>query len=168
MLVYTTGKGVNGFTLDPSIGEFCLSHRIWVVQKRTYLQYQWRNYVHFPDGVKQFIKYVQVEDSATNPVFFPVHRIALVADFPETSWRVEYDLSIYFKISKRKTCILYECNHLHLLSNRPEEKRQTVSEEFLIFSHLLCINELLFLSVQRKWLPWQKEFMAKYSSVMAQ
>ena len=26
MLVYTTGKGVNGFTLDPSIGEFCLSH----------------------------------------------------------------------------------------------------------------------------------------------
>ncbi|MGH7886209.1 MAG: class 1 fructose-bisphosphatase, partial [Thermodesulfobacteriota bacterium] len=27
MLVYTTGKGVNGFTLDPSIGEFCLSHQ---------------------------------------------------------------------------------------------------------------------------------------------
>src|ERR1700754_2419292 len=26
MMVYTTGKGVNGFTLDPSIGEFCLSH----------------------------------------------------------------------------------------------------------------------------------------------
>ena len=26
MLVYTTGNGVNGFTLDPSIGEFCLSH----------------------------------------------------------------------------------------------------------------------------------------------
>lgn len=26
MLVYTTGKGVNGFTLDPYIGEFCLSH----------------------------------------------------------------------------------------------------------------------------------------------
>src|SRR5690606_31847442 len=27
ILVYTTGQGVNGFTLDPSIGEFCLSHR---------------------------------------------------------------------------------------------------------------------------------------------
>lgn len=26
MLVYTTGHGVNGFTLEPSIGEFCLSH----------------------------------------------------------------------------------------------------------------------------------------------
>ena len=26
MLVYTSGQGVNGFTLDPSIGEFCLSH----------------------------------------------------------------------------------------------------------------------------------------------
>ncbi len=27
ILVYSTGRGVNGFTLDPSIGEFCLSHR---------------------------------------------------------------------------------------------------------------------------------------------
>ena len=27
ILVYTTGNGVNGFTLDPSIGEFCLSHQ---------------------------------------------------------------------------------------------------------------------------------------------
>jgi len=26
MLVYTTGHGVNGFTLDPSVGEFLLSH----------------------------------------------------------------------------------------------------------------------------------------------
>jgi fructose-1,6-bisphosphatase I len=26
MLVYTTGRGVHGFTLDPSIGEFLLSH----------------------------------------------------------------------------------------------------------------------------------------------
>src|ERR1051326_2338495 len=26
MLVYATRRGVNGFTLDPSIGEFCLSH----------------------------------------------------------------------------------------------------------------------------------------------
>lgn len=27
IMVYSTGRGVNGFTLDPSIGEFCLSHR---------------------------------------------------------------------------------------------------------------------------------------------
>lgn len=30
MLVYTTGQGVFGFTLDPSIGEFLLSHRIQI------------------------------------------------------------------------------------------------------------------------------------------
>ena len=28
MMVYTTGMGVTGFTLDPGIGEFCLSHYI--------------------------------------------------------------------------------------------------------------------------------------------
>ena len=33
MLVYTTGKGVNGFTLDPSIGEFCLSHPNMTIPK---------------------------------------------------------------------------------------------------------------------------------------
>ncbi len=33
MLVYTTGRGVNGFTLDPSIGEFCLSHRNMQIPK---------------------------------------------------------------------------------------------------------------------------------------
>ena len=41
MLIYTTGKGVNGFTLDSSIGEFCLSHpNIKNTTKRQYLFYQ--------------------------------------------------------------------------------------------------------------------------------
>src|SRR3954462_3151595 len=66
MMVYTTGKGVNGFTLDPSIGEFCLSHKdmrcpadgkIYSINEG--------NYVHFPEGVKQYIKYCQVEDENT-------------------------------------------------------------------------------------------------------
>jgi fructose-1,6-bisphosphatase I len=39
MLVYATKRGVNGFTLDPSIGEFCLSHRILNVLMRViYIQ----------------------------------------------------------------------------------------------------------------------------------
>jgi len=49
MLVYTTGKGVNGFTLDPSIGEFCLSHpdiqipqqgKIYAVNQSAYNQFE--------------------------------------------------------------------------------------------------------------------------------
>src|ERR1035437_5943979 len=67
MLVYTTGRGVNGFTLDPSIGEFCLSHPNMQIPKtgKTYSINE-GNYVHFPDGVKKYIKYCQEEDDATN------------------------------------------------------------------------------------------------------
>ena len=66
MLVYTTGKGVNGFTLDPSIGEFCLSHPDMKIPRngRIYSINE-GNYTHFPDGVKKFIKYCQEEDDAT-------------------------------------------------------------------------------------------------------
>src|SRR6201996_1844155 len=49
MLVYTTGKGVNGFTLDPSIGEFCLSHpQMQIPQNGLIYSINEGNYVHFP------------------------------------------------------------------------------------------------------------------------
>ncbi|MBT8323269.1 MAG: class 1 fructose-bisphosphatase, partial [Eudoraea sp.] len=63
MLVYTTGHGVNGFTLNPAIGTFYLSHpkmefpetgRIYSVNEG--------NYIHFPQGVKDYIKYCQLEE----------------------------------------------------------------------------------------------------------
>ncbi|MCD0488872.1 class 1 fructose-bisphosphatase [Pedobacter sp. MC2016-14] len=67
MMVYTTGKGVNGFTLDPSIGEFCLSHPDLKVPEEGYIySINEGNYVHFPEGVKKYLKYAQAEDAATN------------------------------------------------------------------------------------------------------
>ncbi|MBL7895994.1 MAG: class 1 fructose-bisphosphatase, partial [Bacteroidia bacterium] len=67
MMVYTTGKGVNGFTLDPSIGEFCLSHPNMKTKANANIySVNEGNYLHFPDGVKKYIKYCQEEDKATN------------------------------------------------------------------------------------------------------
>ncbi|MFZ8373976.1 hypothetical protein ACO1L4_13820, partial [Staphylococcus aureus] len=49
MLVYATKRGVNGFTLDPAIGEFCLSHpdikcpatgKIYSVNHGNFFQYE--------------------------------------------------------------------------------------------------------------------------------
>ena len=58
MLVYSTGRGVNGFTLDPSIGEFCLSHRNMEIPKtgKIYSINQ-GNFGSFPEGVKQYVRY---------------------------------------------------------------------------------------------------------------
>ena len=66
MLVYTTGNGVNGFTLDPTIGEFCLSHPdIRTPAQGSIYSINEGNYVRFPEGVKKYIKYCQEHDPET-------------------------------------------------------------------------------------------------------
>src|SRR5215217_2458030 len=81
MLVYTTGKGVNGFTLDPSIGEFCLSHPDMRIPKDGHIySINEGHYTHFPDGVKKYIKYCQVEDKATGRPYTSRYIGSMVAD----------------------------------------------------------------------------------------
>src|SRR6188768_2990336 len=66
MLVYTTGHGVNAFTLVPSIGEFCLSYsNIKTPEDGTCYSVNEGNYLSFPDGVKKYLKYCQAEDKHT-------------------------------------------------------------------------------------------------------
>src|SRR3954469_18654675 len=66
MLVYTTGKGVNGFTLDPSIGEFCLSHPDMQIPKDGVIYSVNEGlYALFQEEVRNYIKYCKVEDIAT-------------------------------------------------------------------------------------------------------
>ncbi len=53
MLVYTTGNGVNGFTYDPSIGSFCLSHEnMMIPEDGKIYSINEGNYIRFPQGVK--------------------------------------------------------------------------------------------------------------------
>ncbi|MDD7424827.1 MAG: class 1 fructose-bisphosphatase [[Actinobacillus] rossii] len=82
MLVYTTGNGVHGFTYDPSLGVFCLSHenmkipstgKIYSINEGQYLK--------FPMGVKKYIKYCQEEDPATNRPYTSRYIGSLVSDF---------------------------------------------------------------------------------------
>ena len=58
MLVYTTGNGVNGFTLNPAIGTFYLSHPNMQFPKNGKIySVNEGNYIHFPQGIKDYIKY---------------------------------------------------------------------------------------------------------------
>lgn len=66
MLVYTTGNGVNGFTYDPSLGLFCLSHENLQIPKSGKIySINEGQYLKFPMGVKKYLKYCQEEDAAT-------------------------------------------------------------------------------------------------------
>jgi fructose-1,6-bisphosphatase I len=114
MLVYTTGRGVNGFTLDPSIGEFCLSHpEITIPKTGSIYSINEGYYVHFPEGVKRYIKYCQVEDNTTSRPYSSRYIGSLVADFHRNL--LKGGIYIYpstAKSPKGKLRLLYECNPL--------------------------------------------------------
>jgi fructose-1,6-bisphosphatase I len=112
MLVYTTGKGVNGFTLDPSIGEFCLSHPDMKIPKTGYIySINEGNYVHFPQGVKSYIKYCQVEDKETKRPYSSRYIGSMVADIHRNL--IKGGIFIYpvtASAPKGKLRLVYECN----------------------------------------------------------
>ena len=117
MLVYTTRHGVNGFTLDPSIGEFCLSHPDMKCPETGFIySINEGNYARFPEGVKQYIKYCQVDDDATSRPYSSRYIGSLVADFHRNL--LKGGIFIYpstAKSPKGKLRLLYECNPLALI-----------------------------------------------------
>jgi fructose-1,6-bisphosphatase I len=117
MLVYTTGKGVNGFTLDPSIGEFCLSHPdLKIPEDGIIYSINEGNYVHFPDGVKKYLKYAQVEDNATNRPYTSRYIGSMVADIHRNL--IKGGIYIYPTTAASpngKLRLLYECNPMALI-----------------------------------------------------
>lgn len=81
MLVFSTGHGVNGFTLDTSIGVFCLSHpNMRVPKDGNIYSINEGNYKQFPEGVKRYLKYCQEEDEVTNRPYTSRYIGSLVAD----------------------------------------------------------------------------------------
>ena len=82
MLVYTTGNGVNGFTYDPSLGVFCLSHEnIQIPQTGKIYSINEGQYLKFPMGVKKYLKYCQEEDKETQRPYTSRYIGSLVSDF---------------------------------------------------------------------------------------
>ena len=133
MLVYTTGKGVNGFTLDPSIGEFCLSHPdMKIPAKGTIYSINEGNYLKFPQGVKDYIKYCQQEDATTDRPYTSRYIGSMVADihrnlllggvfiYPQTSLQ-----------PKGKLRLMYECNPIAFIVEQAGGKASTGKERIL-------------------------------------
>ena len=105
LLVYTTGNGVNGFTLDPSIGEFCLSHRniqiprsgsSYSVNQGYYLKFdvEMRRYIDHCSDMNYGLRYI-------GSMVSDIHRILFQGGiflYPNTR-----------KYPKGKLRLLYEC-----------------------------------------------------------
>ena len=82
MLVYTTGNGVNGFTLDPSIGEFLLSHPQIKTPDRGRIFSVNSGYYHaFDEGLRAYLDWLQEYDPETNRPVKTRYIGSFVSDF---------------------------------------------------------------------------------------
>jgi fructose-1,6-bisphosphatase I len=82
MLVYTTGDGVHGFTFEPSLGEFLLSHSdIRIPERGKIYSINEGNYFRWDDGVKRYIDWLKLDDGASGRPYSARYVGSLVADF---------------------------------------------------------------------------------------
>ena len=120
MLVYTTGYGVNGFTLDPSLGEFCLSHKsIRHPQVGRIYSVNEGNYIKFPAGVKKYIKYCQERDEDTGRPYISRYIGSLVSDFHRNLLKggiYMYPESESYPDGKLR--LVYECNPMAFIAEQ--------------------------------------------------
>jgi len=108
MLVYTTGHGVNGFTLEPSIGEFCLSHpQMKVPDEGRIFSINEGNLNDMQSSVQKYISYCKAEKYSARYIG------SLVSDFHRNL--IKGGIYIYpstKKAPKGKLRLLYECSPL--------------------------------------------------------
>jgi fructose-1,6-bisphosphatase I len=82
MLVYTIGQGVHGFTLDPGIGEYLLSHeQIRIPARGKVYGVNEGNFHKWPGGTKKYVEYLKVKDTATGRPYSVRYSGCLAADF---------------------------------------------------------------------------------------
>ena len=122
MLVYTVGRGVNGFTLDPSLGEFCLSHpNIKTPASGKIYSINEGNYEKFPVGIKKYIKYCQEKDAKTNRPYTSRYIGSLVADFHRNM--LKGGVFMYPSTDSHpngKLRLLYECNPIAFIAEQAD------------------------------------------------
>lgn len=120
MLVYTTGNGVNGFTYDPSLGMFLLSHEnIRIPQNGSIYSVNEGGYVRFPQGVKKYIKYCQEEAPQDNRPYKSRYIGSLVSDFHRNM--LKGSIYMYPQASsypQGKLRLNYECNPMAFLAEQ--------------------------------------------------
>ncbi|MCB0462297.1 MAG: class 1 fructose-bisphosphatase [Flavobacteriaceae bacterium] len=122
MLVYTTGDGVNGFTLNPAIGTFYLSHpNMKFPENGKIYSVNEGNYIHFPQGIKNYIKYCQMEEG--DRPYTSRYIGSLVSDFHRNM--IKGGIYLYPKSSLHsngKLRLLYECNPMAFLAEQANGK----------------------------------------------
>lgn len=135
ILVYTTGNGVNGFTLDPTIGEFCLSHRdIKIPERGMYYSVNQGYYLKFDLELRRYIDHcsdLNLRLRYIGSMVSDIHRILFQGGiflYPNTR-----------KYPMGKLRLLYECNPMAMIVEQAGGKAISCKLERILE---LPVNEL--------------------------
>ena len=162
MLVYTTGNGVNGFTLDPSVGTYFLSHPNMTYPKTGKIySVNEGNYAKFPQGVKEYIKYCQEEEG--NRPYTSRYIGSLVADFHRNMIKGGiYIYPSYAHAPNGKLRLLYECNPLAFLAEPAGAKATNGFQRILEIEPTSLHQRVPFFCGSVEMVEKAEEFMAKH------
>ncbi|MGB7785945.1 MAG: class 1 fructose-bisphosphatase [Salinimicrobium sp.] len=161
MLVYTTGHGVNGFTLNPALGSWYLSHPCMrYPEKGNIYSVNEGNYVHFPQGVKDYIKYCQ-EEKGDRP-YTSRYIGSLVSDFHRNMIKG----GIYFyptssKAPNGKLRLLYECNPMAYIAEQAGGKASDGFSRIMDIEPSELHQRVPFFCGSREMVEKAEEFMAR-------
>ncbi|MBO6607713.1 class 1 fructose-bisphosphatase [Psychroserpens sp.] len=159
MLVYTTGHGVNGFTLNPAIGTFYLSHpdMIFPESGKIYSVNE-GNYIHFPQGIKDYIKYCQMEEG--DRPYTSRYIGSLVSDFHRNM--IKGGIYMYPKSSQNsngKLRLLYECNPMAFLAEQAKGKASDGFKRIMDIEPTELHQRVPFICGSKNMVETAEEFM---------
>ena len=163
ILVYTTGHGVNGFTLDPTIGEFCLSHRdikipedgvYYAVNQGYYLKFdlEMRRYIDHCSDLNFGLRYI-------GSMVSDIHRIMIQGGiflYPNTR-----------KYPKGKLRLLYECNPMAMIVEQAGGMAITCNLERILDLPVIDLHQRSTIAIgSPKMVREMKAFVEKYSATI--
>jgi fructose-1,6-bisphosphatase I len=162
MLVYTTGNGVNGFTLNPALGVFYLSHPNMKFPKDGKIySINEGYYIHFSQGVKDYLKYCQEEEG--NRPYTSRYIGSLVSDFHRNM--IKGGIYIYPTSSKApqgKLRLLYECNPIAFLAEQADGSASDGFKRILEIKPTELHQRVPIFVGSEKMVKKAEEFMANY------
>lgn len=161
ILVYTTGTGVNGFTLDPSIGEFCLSHEdMKIPASGNYYSVNQGYYTKFDLEMRRYIDHCS--DSNL--------RLRYIGSMVSDIHRIMFQGGIFLYPNTRKypggkLRLLYECNPMAMIVEQAGGKAINCQLERILDLKVTDIHQKATIVIgSPDMVDEMKEFVAKYSA----
>ena len=162
ILVYSTGSGVNGFTLDPSIGEFCLSHpNMQIPDSGNYYSVNQGYYLKFDLEMRRYIDHCSDMNL----------RLRYIGSMVSDLHRIMFQGGIFLYPNTRKyphgkLRLLYECNPMAFIIEQAGGKAINTKLERILDLKLTELHQRSTIVIgSPKMVDEMQEFVERYSAV---